>query len=84
MLEISGIMWGDKKIGIALHKLTPGLNKFVVTVKDKSGNLLYPNTYCIDRDQAVQKYGVTNINTNNLRGIFVPLADLEAMVIPGE
>jgi hypothetical protein len=80
MIKITHIMWCQQAIGIAERKLKPGLNKFQITVKNKAGEKLYPITYSIDREAAIQKYGIKLINNKNLYGVWVPLRDLIDMV----
>lgn len=77
MIDITHIKWSEKKIGIALRKLKPGLNQFVITAKDKNGDYLYPGIFTIHREEAIQKYGLAVINKRNLTGIWIPLEDLE-------
>jgi hypothetical protein len=79
MIKITHIMWCKQAIGIAERKLKKGVNQFQVTVKDKNGEPLYPGIYSIDREEAIQKYGMRLINQRNLYGIWVPLKDLIEM-----
>lgn len=72
-------MWCQQAIGIAERKLKKGINKFQVTVKDRNGDILYPGIYSIDKDEAIQKYGIRLINKRNLYGIWIPLRDLIEM-----
>jgi hypothetical protein len=79
MINISGIMWKDRRLGIALHKLRPGDNKFKVTVLNCTKEPHFPGIYIINLEKAIEKYGVSIINRNDLRGIWVPLNDLQSM-----
>lgn len=77
MIKITHIMYSKKAIGIALHKLKTGINKFTITVRDKSGDKTYPNIYIINKEDAVEKYGISVINKKGLKGIWLPLDNLE-------
>ena len=77
MIEITHALWKRHAIGIALNKLTPGLNKFKVTIKRVDGTIPYPETYVINREEAISKYGIEEINKKGMRGVFVPLDDLQ-------
>lgn len=77
MIRIKGIMYGERKIGISLRKMVPGNNDFEITVEDRYGDLLYPGTFVINREDALSKYGVCTINKRGLQGVWVPLADLK-------
>jgi hypothetical protein len=79
MIKITHIMWYKNAIGIAERKLKKGINQFQVTVKNKEGETLYPGIYSIDKDEAIQKYGIRLINQRNLYGIWIPLRDLIEM-----
>ena len=80
MIKITHIMWCQQALGIAERKLKPGYNKFQVTVTNKAGERLYPITYTINREEAIQKYGLRLINNKNLYGVWIPLRDLTEMV----
>lgn len=77
MLKIKGIMWGERKIGIALHKLEDGNNAFEIDVVNSAGERFYPGIFVISKEAAIAKYGISTINKNNLQGIWIPLRDLE-------
>jgi hypothetical protein len=79
MINISGIMWKDRRLGIALHKLRPGDNKFKVTVLNCTKEPHFPGVYIINLEKAIEKYGISIINRGDLRGIWVPLNDLQGM-----
>lgn len=80
MINITHIMWGKKgkrSIGIAIRKLMRGDNEFVVSAKSKkNGERYYPGTFVINREQAIEKYGVESINAG-LIGVTIPTDDLE-------
>ena len=84
MIEITHARWGKKSIGIAHRKLKHGRNIFKVTVKGKDGEPYYPGFYEIDREAAIAKYGIEEINKNHLTGIFIPFEDLKKMKIEEE
>ena len=71
MLIIKGIMWGERKVGLALHKLHSGENEFIIDVKGYSG------VYRVNKEDAINRYGISVINRGNLKGIWIPLDDLE-------
>jgi len=77
MIKITHIKWVGRKIGIALNKLVDGDNDFVITAKNKKGNYIRPGVFTINSTDALTKYGLSVINKNNLRGIWVPLEDLQ-------
>lgn len=75
-IKITHIKWDGYKIGVALHKLKEGKNKVLVTAKDKNGELLYPLPIILDKEEAIDRYGVSIINKNHLQGIWIPLRSL--------
>ena len=78
MINITHIKWSPpKRIGVALHKLTPGDNVIQITAKNAQGELLYPNPFTVDMEKIIDLYGVTTINKKDLRGVWIPLADVE-------
>ena len=76
-IEISHIMWSNKKIGVALHKMKKGVNIIRITAIGKDGKPYYPETFEVNREEVVVKYGISTINRNNLPGVWIPIADLE-------
>ena len=78
MIRITHILWRrPRSIGIALSKLKKGDNEVKVTAKGTNGQLYYPNTLIVNRERAINIYGVKSINKNNLQGIFIPTADID-------
>ena len=77
MIEITHIKWAGKKIGIALRKLQHGLNYYTITAVGKDKKRYFPKVYKIDREAAIEKYGVSVINKGDLEGIWVPLSEIE-------
>ena len=82
MIKITHIKWGGRKIGIALHKLKDGDNEIAITAKDKNGQFYYEDTYLMNRQKLIDIFGISTINKNSLRGIWVPLADIERGIFP--
>jgi len=76
MIEITHIMWGEKKIGIALHKMKSGDNDIKITEKDSKGNPYYPHPFVINKEQAISQYGINPIQKNGLPGIWVFIRDI--------
>jgi hypothetical protein len=77
MIKITHILWSKKAIGVALNKLSEGENEIAITVKDKNGNFLYPDTITATKQRLLNYYEVENINKKGLMGVFIPLADIE-------
>ena len=77
MISITHIKWGEKKIGIASHKMLSGNNVFEVTAEGKDGQRYYPGIFSINKAAAIERYGEATINKNGLKGVWVPLKDLE-------
>jgi len=60
MIEITHILWKDRKIGVALWKLRNGENQIKITVKNKYGQELYPDILTVDKIRSKknkQKFG---------------------------
>ena len=77
MIKITHIKYSNRSIGIAASKMRSGSNMIQITVTDKNGNLLYPEPFRLDRELAIAKYGIQEINKGGLMGVFVPLKDIE-------
>jgi len=56
MIEITHILWRDRKIGVALWKLRNGANQIKITVKNKYGQELYPDILTVYKDELITKY----------------------------
>ena len=56
MIEITHILWRDRKIGVALWKLRNGENQIKITVKNKYGQELYPDILTVYKDELITKY----------------------------
>jgi len=60
MIEITHILWKDRKIGVALWKLRNGENQIKITVKNKYGQELYPDILTVYKERSKknkQKFG---------------------------
>jgi len=78
MIKITHIKWSRRAIGISAAKMRSGPNMVSVTVTDKSGNLLIPEPFRLDREIAIAKYGpIEKINEPSLMGVWIPLRDIE-------
>jgi len=77
MIKITHILWRKKAIGVALNKLSSGWNEIAITVKDKNDNFLYPDVLYVTKERLLNIYKVETINNKGLRGVFIPLADIE-------
>ena len=77
MFDITHVKWSKHAIGIALRRLDPGDNLYRITAAKKDGSYMYPGTFVINREKAVEKYGVSIINHSDLPGVWVPLSELE-------
>jgi hypothetical protein len=80
MIEITHIKWSRKAIGVALHKLEEGANTIKITVLDKNKELMYPVPIVTTKGELIAKYGVEEINKNNLLGVWIPLKDLNDFI----
>ena len=72
-IEITHIKWDGFKIGVALHKMVDGYNKINVTAKNKSGKLIHSEPILLNKQNAIEKYGVSIINKNGLKGVWISL-----------
>ena len=73
---ISGILWSRQAIGVSWNKLN-GEDTIEITVKDKSGTLLHPGKYKVNKKDLLEKYGPLEvINKGGLLGVFIPRKDL--------
>lgn len=77
MITITHILWDGRKIGVALNKLHEGWNRIKITTKNVKGEFLYPGTFVVDKDEIIGKYGVLIINKNGLRGVWIPLKEID-------
>jgi hypothetical protein len=77
MIKITHIKYSNRSIGIAASKKKSGPNKIQITAEDKNGTMLYPEPFRLDREIAIAKYGIQEINKGGLMGVFVPLRDIE-------
>ena len=76
MIKISHIMYSKKAIGIALNKLSNrGLNTVEITIRNKEGELMYPQRLQLDKEELMGRYEVEIINKNNLLGFWIPIDD---------
>lgn len=79
MFQITHAMWSKGAIGIAAFHLIPGDNVFEVTIKTP---LTEPGIFSINRENAIDKYGLESINKKGVIGIWVPFSDLKKMGVP--
>jgi hypothetical protein len=77
MIKITHILWYKKAIGISLSKLVDGENTIQITVKNKTGKLLYPEPIVVTKQKLLTFYKVEQINKGGLQGVFMYLADID-------
>lgn len=76
MIVIRGILWSSNSIGIAINKMVEGDNEYMIDLADKTGKQLYSGIYSINREEAINRYGISVINKKGLKGVWVPLNDM--------
>lgn len=57
--------------------MSAGDNAVYVTARAKDGIPYYPGKFIINREQAIAKYGICEINKCGLKGVMIPTDDLE-------
>jgi len=78
MINITHILWRPpQSIEIILSRLAPGDNVVNITVNDRTGTRLFPNKIVVNRENAINIYGITKVQKNKtLDGIRIPTIDI--------
>ena len=76
MIKITHMLYSKRAFGVSLDKLKEGENVIDITVKDSNGNRLVAEPIKVTKQKLLNIYEVVVINKKDLRGVFIPLADI--------